>query len=456
VRLARALLLGALLLAGSPTAARAGTPTSIQDFGVFAAGQSPGTKILPGTTSLRFCATLIGASGEVSFDELTPSGWTWLVTGGTPPNERIACADVAGTVAEGAYHYRARYDGTASFDPSEQQIDVDVVKGTTGVDIGGPSTVQAHHPFELIVGVSAPGGYLPTTGALTLRNADTNEVLKTGQGVFLLDFDGLPAGTYSFVGDFAGDGAYEASQSSVYVLTVTADTVDATGVGVSSATVYPYRDGYLDSVSIRGTRQEAISVAIKIYNNVGHVVRSASIASGLGAYSFAWNGRTSSGVLVPVGKYRVVQTLTDANSNHRSVTSYVTVSAKRIYLHTIYIYRLASQYSKRTSSWIGWQFSLPSATIYKSLILGVDGRSGAPPAQFGAWDFRVCSLSATWGPGCVTHSANIGPTLAWYSLGVSSIYNRSGHYVRAFAFAGSYATGTIVKVRLKVVYGILK
>lgn len=75
----------------------------------------------------------------------------------------------------------------------------------------------------------------------------------------------------------------------------------------------------------------------------------------------------------------------------------------------------------------------------------------------GAWDFRRCAPSATWGPGCVAKSVGVpGPGLHWVSLGLSTTDNRYGHSVRIFVFALPGAAGKQSTARLKVTYALLK
>ena len=95
---------------------------------------------------------------------------------------------------------------------------------------------------------------------------------------------------------------------------MTANLVEATGVAVSGTTIYPYKDTWRDTVAIRGTRTERLSVTIKIYKPTGSLLMTRTIAAGTGAYSYTWNGKTSKGVILAAGKYKVVQTLTDPSS----------------------------------------------------------------------------------------------------------------------------------------------
>ena len=112
--------------------------------------------------------------------------------------------------------------------------------------------------------------------------------------------------------------------------------------------------------------------------------------------------------------------------------------------------------TRKTTSWFGYQFSLPSATIYKSLVFSIYGRSTTVPGiVIGAVDNRICPITSTsWDPGCVGSWTGVGFSTAWYSKSLSTTYNRSGLYVRAFAAANG--AGGVAKARLRVAYGILR
>ena len=200
-----------------------------------------------------------------------------------------------------------------------------------------------------------------------------------------------------------------------------ADTeVAATGIGINRATFYPVVDGYLDTVTLRGTRNEKASVAVGIYAPTGGKVRTLTAASALGAYAIAWNGKTASGAVVPAGRYRVVQTVTDLWGNHLAVTSYVNVSRKKLFTYT-YVKTLngaaysatgdagTGSISKAKSSYadgvriatghqgsagVGYAFTVPAATIYKSVKFEMLGRSNLVAGagdEVGVQDWSICT-----------------------------------------------------------------
>jgi hypothetical protein len=263
----------------------------------------------------------------------------------------------------------------------------------------------------------------------------------------------LSVGTHGFLVTYDGNADYAAS-SKTLTISVAMDLVEATGVGLDATTFYPVVDGYRDVVRAKGTRQEPLSVSVAIYNGAGTRVRLLAASRATGAYGVAWNGRNTAGTLQPSGRYKVVQTLTDAAGTKKAFTSYVTLSRKKIYTYTTYLNKTTP--TKKSTSWAGWQFTLPSATLYKSMTFQAYARSvNVPGAELGGWDFRRCAWTAPWSPDCVGSWGSIGFSTAWYSRGLSTTYGRHGAYVRAFV-ATTYGSGVVYKVRLKVTYGVLK
>ena len=258
--------------------------------------------------------------------------------------------------------------------------------------------------------------------------------------------------------------------------------VSASGVGVNLSRFYPYVDSYKDSVLVRGTLGEWATVKIDIYNtSTNGKVRSFDLGLRRGAYGQAWNGRTAAGTRVPATKYKVVQTLHDQLGNKLVAVAYTTVSWKRLYVlsgsKTLY----GAQYSfhgdpgngsistrsafyrgiKLTSgaSWVGlgYRFSLPSATVYKSVTFRVLGKS--PNGRKG-WE-------AVWNPSSGSYlivesydlAKQVGPSYNWWSTsGSLATHQRSG-VARAIVMAindGSSVSFDVAKVRIVYTYGVLR
>jgi hypothetical protein len=263
--------------------------------------------------------------------------------------------------------------------------------------------------------------------------------------------------------------------------------VEASGLGVNYPTFYPYVDSYKDTVTIKGTRAEKAWVAIGIYNATGSKVRSLSVVAGTGAWAVTWNGRTSAGTALPAGKYRVVQTVTDMWGNKLSATSYTTVSWKRLYTYTYSKTLDAAAYaaygksgtgsiSKAASSYtggvristgtgggtaaVGYAFTAPAATIYKSVTFKALGRGpmiAGGFAETGVQDWTVCTA---WSVSCVSPWGPAPRAYGWAGVWASGSHHvSSGRAVRGYLHVWTFGGLTWLDardVRITIVYGILK
>jgi hypothetical protein len=119
---------------------------------------------------------------------------------------------------------------------------------------------------------------------------------------------------------------------------------------------------------------------------------------------------------------------------------------------------------KYPSGWVGvgYQFTLPSAPVYKSIAFQVyaNGAAWAGGSTFGLQNFTWCPYiaSSTWNVSCFDHWDGLGSSpvaTQWYSTGGSATHNRSGRYVRGIVSV-PVGTMTIYKARVKLVYGVLR
>lgn len=266
-----------------------------------------------------------------------------------------------------------------------------------------------------------------------------------------------------------------------------ADTeVAATGIGINRTTFYPVADGYVDTVTLRGTRNEKASVAASIYAPTGGKVRSLAAGAAIGAYAIAWNGKSTSGALVAAGRYRVVQTVTDLWGNRLTTTSYVNVSRKKLYTYTYartlngaaysalgdagtgWVSKGKSSYAdgvriatgSQGSAGVGYAFTVPAATIYKSIRFEVLGRGNlvaGAGTEVGVQDWTLCT---GWDDSCVDTWSGGPAAYGWEGIKVPGTRHVSSRHVRGYVEVWTY--GGISKwedirdVRAIVVYGILK
>jgi len=358
----------------------------------------------------------------------------------------------------GQHTVRADYSGQTDFAPSTGTTTFYVVEPTATTLGVSRESAYLGQAVTLIANLTGPAAM--SEGTFQIRDDTTDIVLGSTTITattrsLTVTTSSLALGGHNIVAEYLGTDHYGRSGQSHGV------EIDAeTGVAivktlVSPTTFYPYKDGYLDTATISGVTGEVASVSVNIYNAAGTRVFTKALGNKDGAYSTSWNGRTSSGSQLPVGKYRVVQSFKDTTGHALSVTAYVNLSSKRLYTYTTYLNKTISQAAKHTSSMIGWEFVLPSATVYKSLTFQVYARSSLVPGiDMGGVDFRLCGRSTTWSTSCVASWGGVGGTTAWYSKSLFTTHNRLGRYVRGMVMASG--SGVVYKARLKVIYGILK
>jgi hypothetical protein len=429
-------------------------PNSVTSFEVVNTNL-PESPVLPGVGPVRVGVQFTGPIfGSIPIEELVGDTWTpvGIAVSGYPPYGMFWLG--LPSLAEGAHTFRASFAGSLTTAAALATKVVDVAKVQPPMNIGGATSIQTHHEVWLAAGVATQYTAAPT-GTLTLKK--DSQVVATGEPLgFSWSVPSLPIGTYTFTAEYSGDDHFLPS-SAEWVLTVVADTVEATVGSLSMATFYPYRDGYKDTVTARGTRNESVSAAFTVRNSSGKTVRTGSVASGTGAYSWVWNGRTSSGAQVAAGSYTITTTLKDGAGTTRLVRQSVTVSSKRLYWYSTDLYKTASQAQKKTSSWGAWLFTMPSGVAYKSLRLYVYGRSDITfeRSGFAPHDTRECPFS-TVSPGCRQAEGYFSIVNGWSSVAVNGTYDRHGRYVRGYTWAGAGGHAYVNRLRLHVAYALLK
>jgi hypothetical protein len=399
-----------------------------------------------------------------------------------------------GTLDIGTHKFKAKYIGPDEFRAGSQSADTSVIigKAETTIDafpVGG-ATFEADHSFQLQAQVNSPLSGWADSATITFRRVGVSTPICTvnadPSNQTQCTVPAQPLGGWQYTATYSGNSRNVGSTSAPTDVTIVADLVHATGVGISATSVYPVVDTYRDTVAIRGTRGEPINVAIRIYNATNTLVKYTTFATGSGAYSYSWNGRNTSGTILAEGTYRIVQTLKDVAGTSMIVTSYVTLSKKFIHWHTTTVAKLGSSFSasghagsgtvsyNTTSGYVrlyaphgdytdwagaGWQLTLPSATLYKYLYFKVYAKhvfqTGAP-TQIGSQNFSTCAYSTTWDEGCFDAWKTIGNTGTTVTYSTSSLTSahRYGRYVRGMV--SDYGGTTYVyKAEATVTYGIL-
>jgi len=347
-------------------------------------------------------------------------------------------------------------------------------------DIGGTGTTTLHDTFG---------------GTTTLLGTATASTDSDGNFIWVLSTRLTGVGTHHVHAAFTGNELFASSESDPVTITVTGDTsVSATGVGISYATFYPYTDSYRDSLAIRGTPGEPVSVSVSVYNGAGKRVRSWSVAKRETPWTVTWNGRTSSGARVPDGRYKVVQTVRDVPGHSKAFSAFVSVSSKRLYwyaasqtkyadagtfgwteqygssveysyeigAHGIFMYGGGCDYNPETdqTDLCGvasgrYRFTLPAAAVYSSLTFSVYGFSWE---NMGMGHMGI----ENYDTGFLDNVRDIGYTFGWRSTSPAA---QAGHVSSSRIVSGwvwvqadPYPEGSLEyqKVKLSYKYGVLR
>ena len=296
------------------------------------------------------------------------------------------------------------------------------------------------------------------------------------------DLGSLAVGTYVYEATYSGNSTTLGSTSGQVTVEVTAvpdTTLDASGVTRDYSKFYPVRDSYRDKVTMSGLRNEPITVTIRIYSPTGKRVKTQVIALGSGPYSYGWSGRNSAGLDPGI---RQVQDRPDAGRPRRQQAGRDAVhdAEQEAARHEDQVRHEARQVdhgaraassSSRSRGYakldarsvvknVGYQFTIPSATRYKSLSFQIyaKGPKTSPASAIGMQNFSWCPYVAHehWNISCFDRVKTIGGGGAkWYSTSGNVTANRSGTRVRGVVSAadGIYY---VYKVRVKVVYQVLR
>lgn len=367
------------------------------------------------------------------------------------------------------------------------------IQGVPGapVDVTSDSStgIDGETTFRLRARVDAIGA----TGAVTIvdRRPDGSVVVlgsgtiapdRAGDVVLAISTHLAGIGTHRLQASYGGDATFPAAVSPELSIVVRRDVaVVSSNVGVSSSTVYPYPDGYGDTVTIRGTPLEPLAVLVQVRNGVGTLVRAWSLTSRTSAWSISWNGKTASGSSLAAGTYKVTQRLTDPKGNVKVVASSVVISTKKLAWTSGSITKNALQHSNYggigyggfyacslssscidiyggwwygDAAWLRFDFNLPSAVKYGTLTLAAVGACdgyGDGPAYLSFYSFDAGEEDGIRFAGC---------SYGTYSTSVSS----TGHMEAGTRRVVTWVTATannggdwdLVRVTLRYRYAVLK
>ena len=426
------------------------------------------------TTDIAADVAPQAATGTVTFYDVTGGGKVELATaplGSSLVTTQRATWTVPADYPTGTYVVMAEYNGDSTYATSDSDtfsFTVGPRPTSTTVTVSGPhdgSGLTAQKGDTITIGAQTAdaGWYTPNpvavagTISLTLDTVTSLGSFSAPSGSVDIATTAWGLGAHTITATYASSNAdHSGSTSAGWAISLAANTVDATA-SVQYSVFYPYHDGYRDTDAIKGVRKETAKVAIRIYNSSARLVRSQPILSGIGGWSFAWNGRTATGTALPAGKYTVKQIVTDSKGMSKTFIAYITISTKRLYTYTVALKKNATtQVTKKAAdrTWFGWSFTLPSATVYKKLVFSVYGKSGVPSGTFGPHSYSLCPSTTYWNPGCRAHIASFPFAASWASVTGSTVTDRKGTNVRMYA-VGGYQT-SVAYARVTVTYAILK
>jgi hypothetical protein len=496
VRVAAATLTAVVALGGvAPGLARAADATTT----TVASSANPSTY----GSAVSFAATVTSAGGS-------PTGTVQFLVDGASLGGPVALAggsassSSVATLAVGTHAVTADYvpADPGLFDAGSGSLDGGQVVGKAAVTVtlsATPAEWEVSIPLVIRATVTqgapgsplAPGITVAATGAVSF-SVDGGQVQTAPvvAGIAVLPPTALAQGPHTITATYSGDASFLGGATASLTGIVAANLVNASGVGVSSASIYPIKDGWRDTIAIRGVRNERLGVAIRIYGPAGRLVLARTIPAGVGSYASAWNGRNAVGTILPAGRYRVVQTLADPSTVpalSRSWTSEVALSTKRMTWKTVTLtvapgprnYRFSSGQGVGASSssstaalvlagasgaWpaVGYEFTLPAASTYRQVRFQVLGSASGTTPTLG---LQRWSDGAGWGQvyrADFARTAVTPSTVAWgglLSTNPAPLVSATRR-VRGYVDGGGRLTGPfrfgVTGVRLVVAYGILR
>ncbi len=445
-------------------------------------------------------ATVAYAVTLTATPAVVPLGTTTHLAAGVSPATAGSIKFYAGAALLGTQPITA--GGQATWDPvvpqGSTQYRADFIPtGATTVGGSAAVTVQGKLPLTLDLTVD-PSAVVSGEGKVTFEiwasdydvsgAVDIWDVTATPAKVATTTLaDGqatvdtrLPGtGTHSYEARFAGSTTHVPATSNTVTVDLAPDTVvSVNGLALQYGTFYPVKDGYRDTVAIKGSPAEPVTVTIKVKNSNGKTVRSWTLARRDTAWSVAWNGRNTGGTLQPAGKYKVTQTIKDVPGHTKTWTGYTVLSGKKLAWTTATITKNGRNYSSFNYSsygwvlpsnkysngvniygniydewaWVGYAFSVPKAIKYgtfKFSVLGTPQKGRGVP-YISMWNYAASYEDA---------ERSIGRTYSWYSTSATG----SSHVSRN-RIARGYVTVVgenwgwydVAKVKLTYRYAVLR
>ena len=164
-----------------------------------------------------------------------------------------ATLTVPGGFGVGTHQVQARYPGSTNRSPSVGDLALAVGASPTFAGISIVGATQTHHPVHFVGSIGSPNNDYWQGATLTFRRAGGGAVACTlpmeQDNEVACTIASLPVGDASFEVVYSGNASNAGSVSLPLTITVLPDTVDATNIKTSATSIYPYSDGYRDTVA---------------------------------------------------------------------------------------------------------------------------------------------------------------------------------------------------------------
>jgi len=239
--------------------------------------------------------------------------------------------------APGTYDVRVAAVGGSGIGPSSEPTSV-VVSALTQTATASASIVRPFHDgFQDSVTLRATSNN-PRPGTAKVLDAQGVTVISWPLGTNLTPFSvawtGLNSarvrvknGTYRFVVTRPAR-ADTPEVIATRTIVVAASQVTVPAVTLSRTTVYPYHDGYADSIGVQATATVPATYTIKVIKSGRVLFAKALTRRQLAAYT--WLGVDAKGVALPAGTYILRVTALGGEGSSRLKQSSVVVSSKRL------------------------------------------------------------------------------------------------------------------------------
>lgn len=417
--------------------------------------------------------------------------------GGPEPMMADGSARYQGTLPGGIHRVYAEFNrnGTGTWAPSRSETITLKIMQASGVSLVSSQNPTNSDEPPVITARVTPADVTFDGGTLVVRDVTTDTVLGSldvAPGSKRLTIEPfLTSGAHLIRAEYSG---YEGVEGSSAELT---QTIRANaGATMFPNKIYPFVDGYLDTLEIEAWRYHPLKVDITFRSLADDsVVRTQTFPPETDWILWHWDGRDDDGALVAAGQYEAKVSFNDGGSAPKVVKKTITVSRDRVEWRTRSVtlggakYSLASKsrnatISKAASPYAGGvrlnsgkgvaavSYALPvaGADVYGGMTFAVQGRSAnGHKGLIAVWDPNAGGYRDV---GNYDAAKLVGPGYKWWKTSVPSDGDRVRQgKVRALVLVAkgmgksgpatfdvrkvklTYQTGTLVKVAAAALAG---